>query len=71
MPDEYMIWSRFQRNTGFVVRACTGPYPTRAKAQTALKHMVADHKMVNGTLQGLETQVVKVRPASASPTYTA
>lgn len=60
MSDQYAIWTRFTTHTGFVVRHVFGPYPTRSKAQTALKRMLKnDREFYEGYVGNLEVQVTK------------
>lgn len=35
----FVIWTRYERPTGVIVRHAYGPYPTRSKAQTELRRM--------------------------------
>lgn len=56
--DKYVIWTRYVRPTGKIVRHAYGPYDTRSKAQTALRKMRREHEMMHGPMLAGQVEAV-------------
>jgi hypothetical protein len=54
----FVIWTRYVNPKGKIIRHAFGPYPTRAKAQTALKKMIRESYDIE--MDNAEAQVTKL-----------
>ena len=57
---QFVIWTRYQRPDGKIVRHVYGPYPTRSKAQTDLKKMLKDAELYGQDSASVEAAVCKL-----------
>lgn len=60
MTEQYAIWTRYKHPKGKIIRHVFGPYPTRSKAQTDLKHMLARNLDYGNDMSRVEVQVTKM-----------
>lgn len=60
MNESYVIWTRYQSPKGTVIRHVFGPYPTRAKALTAMKNMIRDNIEYGNDMDNAEVYVTKM-----------
>lgn len=62
MTDQYVIWTRYERPKGSVVRHAYGPYASRAQAASALAKMKRNHLEHYGqdSLDRSETAICKI-----------
>lgn len=60
--DQYVIWTRYVRPTGAIVRHAYGPYDSRYLANKEVQEMKARHVMSNGAndLVNLEVHTMKL-----------
>jgi hypothetical protein len=66
MTEQFVIMTRYQKSPTIVVRHVYGPYPTRAKAQSAINKMKREHIANYGddALKNVEVHALKLLPDS-------